>query len=68
MIQKEQNLKIFSSTDEEDLFMVSDLLLGGDLRYHIQHQVIFSKESVVLLVYELATALDYLHGKRILHR
>lgn len=26
-------------TDEEDLFMVSDLLTGGDLRYHLQQEV-----------------------------
>lgn len=26
-------------TDEEDLFMVCDLLAGGDLRYHLQQQV-----------------------------
>ena len=25
--------------DEEDLFMVCDLLAGGDLRYHLQQQV-----------------------------
>jgi len=26
-------------TDEEDLFMVCDLLTGGDLRYHLQNRV-----------------------------
>lgn len=27
------------TADEEDLFMVSDLLAGGDLRYHLQKEV-----------------------------
>nr|CAD7586216.1 unnamed protein product [Timema genevievae] len=36
--------------DEEDLFMISDLLLGGDLRYHVQQKVPFTEESVRLLV------------------
>ena len=54
--------------DEEDLFMVSDLLLGGDLRFHLQEQVQFSEESVVLFVAEIALALDYLRNNRIVHR
>jgi serine/threonine kinase 32 len=48
--------------------MVSDLLLGGDLRYHVQQQVTFSEDCVLLYVCELALALDYLQGKRIVHR
>ena len=48
--------------------MVSDLLLGGDLRYHIQQQVIFTEESVVLYIAEIALALDYLQTHKILHR
>lgn len=31
-------LKIYN-IDEEDLFMVCDLLTGGDLRYHLLQQV-----------------------------
>ncbi|XP_011693003.1 PREDICTED: serine/threonine-protein kinase 32B [Wasmannia auropunctata] len=58
----------FSFQDEEDLFMVSDLLLGGDLRYHIQQDVVFSEKSVVLFVAEIALALDYLQTHRIIHR
>ncbi|XP_011869611.1 PREDICTED: serine/threonine-protein kinase 32B isoform X2 [Vollenhovia emeryi] len=58
----------FSFQDEEDLFMVSDLLLGGDLRYHIQQEVVFGEESVLLFVAEIALALDYLQTHRIIHR
>ncbi|XP_054005510.1 serine/threonine-protein kinase 32A [Hylaeus anthracinus] len=58
----------FSFQDEEDLFMVSDLLLGGDLRYHIQQEVVFTEESVVLFVAEIALALDYLQSHKIVHR
>lgn len=48
--------------------MVSDLLLGGDLRYHIQQEVVFTEESVVLFVAEIALALDYLQSHKIVHR
>ncbi|XP_035779491.1 serine/threonine-protein kinase 32A-like isoform X2 [Anopheles albimanus] len=58
----------FSFQDEEDLFMVCDLLAGGDLRYHLQHQVEFSEASVGLLVCELGSALDYLQKERVVHR
>ncbi|KAG8035366.1 hypothetical protein G9C98_006812 [Cotesia typhae] len=58
----------FSFQDEEDLFMVTDLLLGGDLRYHIQQQVHFSEDSIILFIAEIALALDYLKSRRIIHR
>uniref|UniRef100_A0A4Y0BKP4 Protein kinase domain-containing protein n=1 Tax=Anopheles funestus TaxID=62324 RepID=A0A4Y0BKP4_ANOFN len=58
----------FSFQDEEDLFMVCDLLAGGDLRYHLQHQVEFSEAGVGLLVCELGSALDYLQKQRVVHR
>lgn len=55
-------------SDEEDFFMVTDLLLGGDLRYHISQEVHFTEDAVKLMVCELATALDYLRSKKIIHR
>ncbi|XP_054082180.1 serine/threonine-protein kinase 32A [Zeugodacus cucurbitae] len=58
----------FSFQDEEDLFMVCDLLTGGDLRYHLQNRVEFSEKSVALLVCELGSALEYLQKQRVVHR
>ncbi|KAH8417681.1 hypothetical protein KR222_004417, partial [Zaprionus bogoriensis] len=58
----------FSFQDEEDLFMVCDLLTGGDLRYHLQNRVEFSEKSVALLVCELGSALEYLQSQRVIHR
>ncbi|GJQ83878.1 hypothetical protein Trydic_g6756 [Trypoxylus dichotomus] len=58
----------FSFQDEEDLFMVTDLLSGGDLRYHIAQEVRFSEDSVKLLVCEIGHALDYLRSQNIIHR
>lgn len=50
------------------MFMVVDLLLGGDLRYHLQQNVRFQEDTVKLFICELAMALDYLQGQRIIHR
>ncbi|XP_036323449.1 serine/threonine-protein kinase 32A isoform X2 [Rhagoletis pomonella] len=58
----------FSFQDEEDLFMVCDLLTGGDLRYHLQNRVEFSEKCVALLVCELGSALEYLQKQRVVHR
>lgn len=55
-------------SDEEDLFMVCDLLTGGDLRYHLQQRIEFSEESVALLVCEMGSALEYLKLQRVVHR
>ncbi|XP_056650847.1 serine/threonine-protein kinase 32C isoform X5 [Monodelphis domestica] len=58
----------YSFQDEEDMFMVVDLLLGGDLRYHLQQNVQFTEETVRLYICEMALALDYLRSHRIIHR
>ena len=50
------------------MFMVVDLLLGGDLRYHIQHDQYFDEERVRLYICEICLALDYLRSESIIHR
>ncbi|VTJ82742.1 Hypothetical predicted protein [Marmota monax] len=58
----------YSFQDEEDMFMVVDLLLGGDLRYHLQQSVHFTEGTVKLYICELALALEYLQRHHIIHR
>lgn len=50
------------------IFQVVDLLLGGDLRYHMQKDLNFTEQHVQLYLAELTLALDYLREKSILHR
>ncbi|VDM99345.1 unnamed protein product [Thelazia callipaeda] len=54
--------------DESYMYMVSDLLLGGDLRYHLNQQGRFAEDRSKLYVCEIALALDYLHKEMIVHR
>jgi serine/threonine kinase 32 len=54
--------------DDEDMFMVVDLLLGGDLRYHIQQDVKFDESRVKLYICEIGLALDYLQENKVVHR
>uniref|UniRef100_A0A672LLI3 Serine/threonine kinase 32C n=1 Tax=Sinocyclocheilus grahami TaxID=75366 RepID=A0A672LLI3_SINGR len=59
----------YSFQDEEDMFMVVDLLLGGDLRYHLQqNNVQFTEDAVKLYLCEMTLALDYLQSQHIIHR
>lgn len=58
----------FTFQDEEDLFVVVDLLLGGDFRYHLQQGIKFTEEVVRFYVGEIAMALDYLKKHKIIHR
>ncbi|TRY99348.1 hypothetical protein DNTS_026401 [Danionella cerebrum] len=58
----------YSFQDEEDMFMVVDLLLGGDLRYHLQQNVHFMESTVKHYICEIALALHYLRNKHIIHR
>uniref|UniRef100_A0A8C4N526 Serine/threonine kinase 32B n=2 Tax=Eptatretus burgeri TaxID=7764 RepID=A0A8C4N526_EPTBU len=58
----------YSFQDVEDMFMVVDLLLGGDLRFHLQRHTRFSEAVVHLYLCELSLALDYLQTQGIIHR
>ena len=48
--------------------MVLDLMLGGDLRFHMDRIGAFKEEVVRHYVAEIGLALRYLHKKRIVHR
>lgn len=58
----------FSFQDSEYFFLVFDLLLGGDLRYHLNQRKKFMLEEVQLYFCEIALALDYIRKKCIIHR
>ncbi|EIM20107.1 kinase-like protein [Wallemia mellicola] len=58
----------YAFQDDENLFMVIDLMLGGDLRFHLERNGAFDEQTVKIYVAEIALALDYLHKRRIVHR
>lgn len=57
----------FAFQDDENIYMISDLLLGGDLQFHLSNGK-FSEPRVKLYVCEIALAVDYLQSRNILHR
>ncbi|KAI8924535.1 kinase-like domain-containing protein [Entophlyctis helioformis] len=58
----------YAFQDDENLFMVIDLMLGGDLRFHLDRMGVFSEEMIRLYTAEISCGLSYLHSKRIVHR
>ncbi|KAI6025763.1 kinase-like domain-containing protein [Pisolithus orientalis] len=58
----------YAFQDDDNCFFVLDLMLGGDLRFHLDRKGHLSEEVVRFWVAELASALVYLHKRRIVHR
>ncbi|OQV25936.1 Serine/threonine-protein kinase 32B [Hypsibius exemplaris] len=58
----------YTFQDEEDMFMVVDLLLGGDLRYHLEKQGKMPIPVVKIYICQIGLALDYLQKRGIIHR
>ncbi|CAD8141420.1 unnamed protein product [Paramecium octaurelia] len=57
-----------SFQDRENLYLVMDLMQGGDLRYHLCKQKRFTEKQTKFFIVCLLLALDYLHTNTILHR
>jgi len=54
--------------DRENLYLVMDLLQGGDLRYHISKHRRFSEAQVRFFVASMLVGLEVVHNKGIIHR
>lgn len=54
--------------DRDNLYLVMDLLAGGDLRYRIGCTHRFTEEQARFLVGCILTAVDFIHRKKIFHR
>ncbi|KAJ3366520.1 hypothetical protein GGF32_005522 [Allomyces javanicus] len=58
----------FAFQDDENMFMIIDLMLGGDLRFHLDRQGCLKEDMVQFYVAEVALGLHYLHSRKIVHR
>ncbi|KAJ3150276.1 hypothetical protein HDU86_006667 [Geranomyces michiganensis] len=58
----------FAFQDDENMFMVLDLMNGGDMRYHLDRLGGFPQAVVRFIAMELICALSYLHKKQVVHR
>ncbi|GJE99918.1 kinase-like protein [Phanerochaete sordida] len=58
----------YAFQDDENCFFVLDLMLGGDLRFHLERKGRLEEAVVRFWIAELAEALNYLRKQRIIHR
>lgn len=58
----------FAFQDDENCFFVLDLMLGGDLRFHMERRANLAENVVLFWTAEIASGLEYLHRQRIIHR
>ena len=58
----------FSFQDSDNLYLVMDLLTGGDLRYHICKTRYFTEEQSKFFISCILLGLEYCHYYHIIHR
>eukprot|EP01016_Furgasonia_blochmanni_P046005 TRINITY_DN6560_c0_g1_i2.p1 TRINITY_DN6560_c0_g1~~TRINITY_DN6560_c0_g1_i2.p1 ORF type:complete len:347 (+),score=9.39 TRINITY_DN6560_c0_g1_i2:283-1323(+) len=59
---------IYAFQDRENLYLVMDLMTGGDLRYHLNKQKKFTESQTKFFVACIVMGLEYLHVQGIIHR
>ena len=59
---------ICSFQDDDYLYLVMDLLTGGDLRYHLCYHKRFTEEQTKFFLACLILGLDYIHANKVIHR
>lgn len=58
----------YSFQDDENMFMVLDLMLGGDVKFLLKKCGRMPEEWVKFYCAEMIVALDYLHQQGVVHR
>ncbi|KAI9303174.1 AGC/YANK protein kinase [Cunninghamella echinulata] len=58
----------FAFQDDSYMYMITDLMLGGDLYYHISSKSQFSEDVLRFWFAELSSAIKFLHSKLVVHR
>ena len=59
---------VYSFQDHDYLYLIMDLLPGGNLRYHLGIKRHFNEKQNKFLIGCILVGLEYIHGENILHR
>ena len=58
----------FAFQDFMNLYLVMDLLSGGDLRYNLAKKKYFSEKETKFIIANIILGLEYIHNNNIIHR
>ena len=58
----------YAFQDKDNLYLVMDMLSGGDLRYHCSRYRVFSEEQTRFFIACIIYSLEYIHSNNVIHR
>jgi serine/threonine protein kinase len=58
----------YAFSDYENIYLVTDLVTGGDLRYHLTKKKKFSEQETKFFVACILVGLEYMHNNGVIHR
>ena len=58
----------YAFQDNDNLYLVMDMLSGGDLRYHCSRYRTFSEEQTRFFIACITYSLEYIHTNNVIHR
>lgn len=58
----------YAFQDYENVYLVTDLVTGGDLRYHHNRRKLFSEEDTKFFIACCVIGLEYMHNNGVIHR
>lgn len=58
----------YAFSDFENLYLVTDLVTGGDLRYYLSKKKKFNEIETKFFIACIVVGLEYMHNNGVIHR